>query len=157
MPGIFSQRGALDLQLRGMRRRGAPRLVPTLTLALVTAACGAGGPSHRGRTITFETAGNFQPSTIVGTYSVPRCAADARTVVRDARLYYVHSTGAPGPADLYYYDLRFAYAHLQADGCTSSELGEAMQAGLTARQRDFLLHNVSSDLHRAFRAALAGA
>jgi hypothetical protein len=139
-----------------MRRPGARLLVPTLLVALVLAACGAGGPSHKGRTVTFSSAGAFPPSTIVGTYSVRGCAADARTVVKDARLYYVHSTGAPGPADLYYYDLRFAYAHFQADGCTSTGLGEAMRSGLTARQRAFLLHNVASDLHRAFRAALAG-
>jgi hypothetical protein len=138
-----------------MRRRGASLLVLIL-VALVAAACGAGGPSHRGRTITFETAGNFQPSTIVGTYSVRGCTSDARTLVHDAQLFYAHSTRLPGPADLYYYDLRFAYAHLQADGCTSSELGEAMKAGLTARQRAFLLHNLPSNLNRAFRAALAG-
>jgi hypothetical protein len=137
-----------------MRRRNASLLVLTL-LALVTVACGAGGPSHRGRTITFETAGNFQPSTIVGTYSVRGCASDARTLVHDAQLFYAHSTRLPGPADLYYYDLRFAYAHLEADGCTSQQLGEAMRAGLTPRQRAFLLRNVASDLHRAFRAALA--
>jgi hypothetical protein len=137
-----------------MRRRGASLLLVTL-LALVAAACGATGPSHRGRTITFETAGNFQPSTIVGTYSVRGCTSDARTLVHDAQLFYAHSTGLPGPADLYYYNLRFAYAHFQADGCTSQQLGEAMKAGLTERQRSFLLRNVASELRRAFRAALA--
>jgi hypothetical protein len=79
---------------------------------------------------------------------------DARTLVDDARLYYAHSTGAPGPADLYYYDMRFAYAHFEADNCTSKELGGAMKRGLTARQRAFLLHNVASDLYRAFHSAL---
>jgi hypothetical protein len=130
------------------------RLVLVL-LALIPTACGGAGPSQTGRTVTFASAGAFPPSTIVGTYSVRGCAADARTVVQDARLYYAHSTGAPGPADLYYYDMRFAYAHFQADGCTSRELGEAMKARLTARQRTFLLRNVASNLRRAFDAALA--
>jgi hypothetical protein len=139
-----------------MRGRTVHLVVPTLLVALVLAACGAGGPSHKGRTVIFSSAGAFPPSTIVGTYSVRGCAADARTVVEDARLYYVHSTGAPGPADLYYYNLRFAYAHFQADGCTSSGLGEAMRSGLTAQQRTYLLHNVASDLRRVFHEALAG-
>jgi hypothetical protein len=125
-----------------------------LLVALV-AACGGGTP--RGRTVTFVSAGNFPPETIVGSYSVRRCAADTRTLVHDARLYYVHSTVAPGPADLYYYDMRFAHAHFVADGCTSKELGQALESRLTARQRAFLLHNVAGNLYRAFHAALAAA
>ena len=38
--------------------------------------------------------------------------------------------------------------------CTSKELGSAIERGLTPRQRAFLLHNVASDVHRAFQAAL---
>jgi hypothetical protein len=140
-----------------MGRRSISSLVLILLVPLVAAGCGGGGTSPTGHTVTFDAAGNFPTATIVGHYSVHRCSSDARTVVQDARLYYRHSTGAPGPADLYYYDLRFAYAHLQADGCTSRQLGEAMKAGLTARQRTFLLHNVASELHRAFQAALSGA
>jgi hypothetical protein len=128
-------------------------LLPVLLVTLAVAACG--GASHRGRTVTFVAAGNFPTATIVGTYSAQGCAADARTLVNGSRLYYVHSTGAPGPADLYYYDMRFSYAHFQADGCTSEQLGAAMKSGLSARQRTFLLHNVASDLHRAFQAALS--
>ena len=125
-----------------------------LLVGLICAACGSGGTSHRAGTVTFTTAGNFPPLTITGTYSVSGCAADTRTVVRDAALYFAHSTGLPGPADLYYYDLRESYAHFQADGCTSSQLGQEMKSRLTARQRTFLLHNVASDLERAFHAAL---
>ena len=133
------------------------RLVPVLVVVVLTcAACGAGGSSHRGRTVTFVTAGNFPPMTITGSYSVRGCASDTRTVVEDAALYYAHSTGLPGPADLYYYNLRFAYAHFQADGCAGSELGQQMKRHLTARQRTFLLHNVASNLQQAFRAALGG-
>lgn len=120
--------------------------------ALLVAGCG--GASRVGRTITFQTAGAFPPATITGTYSAAGCARDARTIAADARLYYLHMTGSLAPADLYYYDLRFAYAHFQADGCTSAELGNALVRGLTARQRMFLLSNVSSDLRRPFRAAL---
>jgi len=138
-----------------IRARARP-IALVLLVGLFSAACGAGGPSHRGRTVTFVTAGNFAPLTITGSYSVRGCANDTRTLVQDARLYYVHSTGAPGPADLYYYDLRFAHAHFEADGCTSRELGEAMKTRLTARQRTFLLHNVAGDLQRAFRTALDG-
>lgn len=132
-------------------------LALVLLLAVISAGCGGSGPSHRGGTVTFVSGGNFPPMTLTGSYSVRGCADDAHTLVHDARLYYVHSTGAPGPADLYYYDLRFAYAHFQADGCTSRQLGEAMRARLTARQRTFLLHNVAADLQRAFRTALDGA
>ena len=127
-----------------------------LIAAFVIAGCG-GAAARTGRTVTFTTAGTFPPSTIVGHYSVQGCASDTRTVVHDARLYYRHSTGAPGPADLYYYDLRFAYAHFQADDCTSKQLGEALAGDLTARQRTFLLHNVASDLHHAFSGALNAA
>ena len=93
----------------------------------------------------------------MGTYSVQGCASDTHTLVSDALLYYKHSTGAPGPADLYYYDLRESYAHFEADACTSEELGQALERRLTARQRTFLLRNVASDLHRVFRSALDAA
>jgi hypothetical protein len=137
-----------------MGRRTVLSLALVVLVALACAACGGGGPSHRRRTVTFVTAGNFPPLTITGTYSVSGCAVDTRTVIRDAALYFAHSTGLPGPADLYYYDLRESYAHFQADGCTSSQLGQEMKSRLTARQRTFLLHNVASDLQRAFHAAL---
>jgi hypothetical protein len=128
-----------------------------LLLALVVIPlAGCGGAAHRARTITFETAGAFPTATIVGKYSVRGCAKDAREIVHQARLYYLHSTTAPGPADLYFYDMRFAYAHFQADACTSAQLGKALRRGLTPRERAFLLGNVSGDLHRAFAAALAG-
>jgi hypothetical protein len=136
---------------RGARHYAVALLV---IVALSPAGCGGSGSARTGRTVTFRTSGAFPAETIVGTYSVRGCTADARTLVRQARLYYAHSTGALGPADLYYYDLRFAYAHFQADGCTSTELGRAMRAGLTGRQRTFLLHNVASNLYKPFRAAL---
>ena len=129
-------------------------LVLLLLVGLASAACGSGGTSHRARTVTFVTAGNFPPTTIVGSYSERGCARDTRTLVEDAGLYYAHSTGLPGPADLYYYDMRFAYAHFEADGCTSKQLGEALKRKLTAPQQAFLLRNVASNLHRVFRAAL---
>ena len=137
-----------------MKARAGRALLLVLLVALVSAACG-GATQRKGRTVTFTTAGNFPPLTIVGTYSVHGCNVDTHTVVSDALLYYRHSNGAPGPADLYYYDLREAYAHFDADGCTSKELGEALKRRLTARQRAFLLDNVASDLHRVFRAALS--
>jgi uncharacterized membrane protein len=132
------------------------RLVLILLVGLICAACGSGVTSHRAGTVTFTTAGNFPPLTITGTYSVSGCASDTRTVIRNAALYYAHSTGLPGPADLYYYDLRESYAHFQADGCTSSQLGQEMKGRLSARQRTFLLHNVAGDLQQAFRSALDG-
>ena len=133
---------------------GLRALLLVLVVALVSAACGGGTP-RKGRTVTFTTAGNFAPLTITGTYSVHGCEVDTHTVVDDALLYYKHSNGAPGPADLYYYDLRESYAHLEADGCTSKQLGEALKRRLSTRQRAFLLDNVASDLHRAFQAALS--
>jgi hypothetical protein len=136
-----------------MPSRSARGLVLILLLALVPAACGGGG-LRTGRTVTFQSGGNFPPTTIVGRYSAHGCAVDAHRLVDSARLYYAHSTWAPAPADLYYYDMRFDYAHFQADGCTSKQLGGAMKAGLTTRQQTFLLHNVASNLQRAFRAAL---
>lgn len=147
------------------RVMNATGVVVVLAAAAFLAGCGSGskavpppdGQSPTGRTVTFVSSGNFPPTTIVGRYSVVGCRDDARTLVHSARLYYAHSTGLPGPADLYYYDMRFSYAHFQADGCTDRELGEAMKAGLTARQRTFLLHNVARDLHLAFRAALDSA
>jgi hypothetical protein len=137
-----------------MKRRGGGLSFVLLLLVLMLAACGGKAASHTGRTVTFVAGGNFPTATIVGTYSVHGCSVDARTVVDDARLYYAHSTGGLGPADLYYYDLREAYAHFQADACTDAELGAAMTRGLTTRQRTFLLHNVAHDLERAFHAAL---
>ncbi len=136
-----------------MKKRSC-RVLLVLLVILVPAACGGGEKAPTGRTVVFHDSGAFPPTTIVGTYSAAGCATDSRTLVREARMYYRHSTGAPGPADLYYYDLRFDYAHFQADGCTSTELGEAMTRGLTPRQRRFLLGNVAHDLHSAFRAAL---
>jgi hypothetical protein len=132
---------------------GLRALLLVLLVALVSAACGGGTP-RKGRTVTFTTAGNFPPLTITGTYSVHGCEVDTHTVVDDALLYYRHSNGAPGPADLYYYNLREAYAHFEADACTNEALGQAMKRRLSTRQRAFLLDNVASDLHRAFQAAL---
>jgi hypothetical protein len=122
-------------------------------VALVSAGCGGGKPG-KGRTVIFTSAGNFPPETIVGSYSVHGCAADTRALVHEAHLYYLHSTVAPGPADLYYYDMRFAYAHFEADGCTNKVLGQALESHFTAKQQAFLLHNVASNLYRAFHAAL---
>lgn len=90
----------------------------------------------------------------MGSYSAVGCKTDAATLVRESRSYYVHSTTGPGPADLYYDDMRLDFAHFQADECTGQELGEAMRNGLTPKQQTFLLRNVASDLRRAFRAAL---
>jgi hypothetical protein len=132
---------------------GLRALLLVLLVALVSAACGGGTP-RKGRTVTFTTAGNFPPLTITGTYSVHGCEVDTHTVVDDALLYYRHSNGAPGPADLYYYDMRESYAHFEADGCTSAQLGQALKHRLSTRQQAFLLDNVASDLHRAFQAAL---
>jgi hypothetical protein len=134
--------------------RAGSALIVLLLVGLTCAACGTGGAAHEGRTVTFVTAGDFPTITIVGSYSVRGCASDTQTLVRDAVLYYAHSTGLPGPADLYYYNLRFAYAHFRADGCTTGELGRRMKRGLTERQRAFLLHNVAADLRQPFRAAL---
>jgi hypothetical protein len=132
---------------------GLRALLLVLLVALVSAACGGGTP-RKGRTVTFTTAGNFPPLTITGTYSVHGCEVDTHTVVDDALLYYRHSNGAPGPADLYYYDMRESYAHFEADGCMSAQLGQALKHRLSTRQQAFLLDNVASDLHRAFQAAL---
>jgi len=130
------------------------RAAPLLASLIALVCAGCGGAAHKGRTVTFAGAGSFPPSTIVGNYSARGCMDDAKTLVDDARSYYVHSTTGPGPADLYYDDMRFDFARFEADGCTSKELGSAMERGLTPRQRAFLLHNVASDLHRAFQAAL---
>jgi hypothetical protein len=143
----------LGRERQGARIETAAALVLVVLVALLSAACGGGTP-RRGHTVTFSGGGTFPPATIVGSYSVRGCLADAHTLVGDERLFYAHSSGAPGPADLYYFDMRLAYAHFVADGCTSKELGQAMSRGLTARQRAFLLHNVSSDLQRVFRTAL---
>jgi hypothetical protein len=128
-------------------------LILALLVALVSAGCG-GGRTDRGHTVTFSGGGAFPPSTIVGSYSAKGCREDAKTFVGDSRSYYVHSTSGPGPADLYYDDMRLSYAHFEADGCTSKELGDAMEHGLTPRQRAFLLDNVASDLRRTLSAAL---
>jgi hypothetical protein len=128
-------------------------LLLTLLVALLSAGCG-GGTSRKGHTVTFSGGGAFPPSTIIGSYSVGGCTRDAKTLVHDSRDYYLHSTSEPGPADLYYDEMRLDYVHFQADNCTSEQLGDAMKHGLTPRQRTFLLENVASDLLRAFRAAL---
>lgn len=128
----------------------AQSLAPVMLVALVAAGCGGARAARTGHTVTFVTGGAFPTATIVGRYSAAGCAHDARAIVHDAQLYYAHSTTAPGPADLYYYDMRFDVAHLQADDCTSAQLGAALARGLTRRQRGFLLRNVASNLRRAF-------
>ena len=128
-------------------------LLSALMVALMSAGCG-GGRTNRAHTVTFPGAGTFPPSTIVGSYSVRGCMRDAKTLVQDAHAYYTHSTSGPGPADLYYFEMRFDQAHFEADGCPSTDLGHAMQRGLTPRQQRFLLHNVAGDLYRAFNTAL---
>jgi hypothetical protein len=128
-------------------------LLLTLLVTLVLAGCG-GGKAHKGHTATFSGGGAFPPSTIVGSYSVRGCISDAKTLVHDSRDFYLHSTSEPGPADLYYDEMRLDYVHFQADACTSKQLGDAIRRGLTPRQRTFLLENVASAMHRAFQAAL---
>jgi hypothetical protein len=129
------------------------RAVPLLLVPLALAACG-GAARPTARTVTFQTAGAFPTATIVGHYSVRNCTHDAATVVDNAREFYLHSTGGLGPADLYFYDTRFAFAHLTADGCTSEQLGTALEHGLTQRQRRFLLGHLATELAQPFRAAL---
>lgn len=129
------------------------RALPLLLLPLALAACG-GSARPATHTVTFTTAGAFPTETIVGHYSVRNCTHDAATVVDNARAYYLHSTTGPGPADLYFYDTRFAFAHFTADGCTHVQLGEALEHGLTARERRFVLANLSSSLAQPFREAL---
>lgn len=124
-------------------------------LAAVALLAGCGGSSqHAAHVVTFTTAGAFPPETIEGVYSVHNCKRDTSVVVANARSFYVHSTGGIGPADLYLYQLRFAYAHFQADGCSPGELGDALASKLTQRQRNFLIHNLSSNLASAFTDAL---
>ena len=124
-------------------------------LAAVALLAGCGGASqHAAHVVTFDAAGAFPTVTIEGVYSVHNCERDTSVVVANARLFYVHSTGGIGPADLYFYDLRFAYAHFQADGCSPGELGDALASKLTQRQRNFLIHNLSSNLATAFSDAL---
>lgn len=131
------------------------RLTPIVLLVVALAACGGGAPSRpTGRTVTFATAGAFPTATIVGRYSARGCVHDARIVVSDARAFYRHSTTAPGPADLYFYDMRFDYAHFQADVCTSKQLGDAIARGLTPPERTWLVGHLSGYLLQAVRAAL---
>lgn len=129
------------------------RVVAAVALVALLAGCGAGS-SHQARVITFATAGAFPSVTIAGVYSVHNCKRDTSVVIANAHLFYDHSTGGLGPADLYFYDLRFAYAHFQADGCSPGELGDALAARLTERQRNWLLDNLSNNLATAFRVAL---
>jgi len=125
-------------------------------LLLVLAGCGGSGSSHKGRTVTVGAYAGFPATTIVGTYSAQECATDAATVTTDARQYYEHTAGgAPPPADLYYLDMRADYSHFRADACTPAELGRALRTGLTARERSYLLGQLSPDLVRVLRAALS--
>jgi hypothetical protein len=124
-----------------------------LLVAFVSAGCG-GGATRKGHTVTFSGGGAFPTATIVGSFSARGCMSDAKTLVHDSHDYYAHSTYAPGPADLYYDEMRLDFAHFQADDCTSEQLGNAMKQGLTPRQRAWLLENVASDLNHAFHAAL---
>jgi hypothetical protein len=134
-------------------RPTSPRGILILAAVALLAGCG-GSSQHAAHVVTFDTAGAFPTATITGVYSVHNCERDTNTVVENARLFYVHSTGGIGPADLYFYDLRFAYATFQADGCSPGELGDALASKLTQRQRNFLIHNLSSNLATAFGAAL---
>jgi hypothetical protein len=126
--------------------------------AAILALAGCGGSSaapHAGRTVTVGTYAGFPATTIVGTYTAQGCAQDAAAIAHDALLYYEHTAGgAPPPADLYYIDMRADDAHFRADACPPSDLGLALRHALTARQRGYLLGNLSSDLVQAFRTAL---
>jgi len=130
-----------------------PRAILMLVAVALRAGCG-GASQHAAHVVTFDAAGAFPTVTIQGVYSVHNCERDTNVVVANARLFYVHSTGGIPPADLYFYDLRFAYAHFQADGCSPEELGDALANKLTHLQRNFLIHNLSSNLATAFSAAL---
>ena len=137
---------------------GQMKILALLAIVLVAAGCGGGSSaSPRAHTVTFSTAGAFPTLTIAGKYSPARCRHDSGTIVQNARLFYKHSTTLPGPADLYYYDMREGYAYFQADGCLNAQLGAALTSGLTARQRTWLLANLPADFERIFSAALAAA
>lgn len=129
------------------------RVVIALALVALLAGCGAGS-AHHAHVVTFATAGAFPTATIDGVYSVHNCKRDTSVVIANAKLFYAHSNGGIGPADLYFYDLRFGYAHFEADGCSPGELGDSLAASLTQRQRNWLLDNLSSNLATAFRVAL---
>ena len=81
--------------------------VSLVLLTLALAACG-GSARPAAHTVTFKTGGAFPTVTIVGHYSVRNCTRDAATVVDNAREFYRHLTGGLAPADLYFYDTRFA-------------------------------------------------
>ena len=125
-------------------------------LVLVLTGCGgSAAASHTGRTVTVGTYAGFPATTIVGTYSAKGCAHDAAAVAQDALLYFEHTAGgAPPPADLYYIDMQQDYKLFLADACPPADLGRALRQALTARQRSYLVGNLSSDLVQAFRAAL---
>jgi hypothetical protein len=137
-----------------MHRVRGRLLLLVVLVALAPAACGGSAPSHRGRTVVFSGGGAFPPTTIAGRYSIAGCTSDARALVHDARSYYAHTHGGPGPADLYFEEMRLSYAHFRADGCTSGQLGREVDRSLTTRQRSFLLHDLAGNLRRSFRAAL---
>jgi len=131
------------------------RRAAVAAFVLVLAGCGGSGASHAGRTVTVGAYAGFPATTIVGTYSAEGCTQDAAAVAQDALLYFEHTAGgAPPPADLYYLEMHADYSHLRADACPPADLGRALRTGLTARQRSFLLANLSSDLVRVFRTAL---
>lgn len=132
------------------------RAAVAVVVALVLAGCGGSGSRHAGRTVTVGTYAGFPATTIVGTYTPKGCARDAAAVAGDAHQYYAHTAGgAPPPADLYYIDMRADYAHFRADACPPADLGRALRTRLTARQRAYLLRDLSSDFVQAFRVALS--
>jgi len=125
-----------------------------LGAVMALAGCGSAALPHGAHVVTFTTAGAFPTATITGEYSLRNCARDTRVVTADAREYYTHIAGGLSPADLYYYNLRFAYATFEADGCTPGQLGRALEHGFTQRERAFLFRNLTSSIETAFRAAL---
>ena len=106
-------------RVRMGRRHRDVRLVLGLLVGLICAACGwrrafTERPHrhlrHRRQLPAADDHRHIQRAAVARPTPARSCT--------HAALDYAHSTGLPGPADLYYYDLRESYAHAQADGCT---------------------------------------
>lgn len=128
--------------------------VLSVVAVLALAGCRSAPSQHGAHVVTFTTAGTFPPETITGEFTAANCSRDTRAVVSYAREYYAHITGAPAPADLYYYEAHEAYAHFDADGCSRAPLGRALENEFTPRERRLLLRSLPRNLETAFRAAL---
>ncbi len=85
-----------------------------------------------------------------------RCRQDAQNFADDALRFLAHfGPEAAYPADLYYVILRGEFVDFEAHHCAAALLGDALNRGLTAKQRSVFIADLPRSMASVVRRTLS--